>query len=266
MNGFFICIVLIGIVITGVSLMLILADKSRNHDYRLDLGQKREALVETIEDAETLVEELNRFSDYVVTQCEQKQMEVKCEVQRADSLMGQLSAASAILESKLARVRSQAVPFSPDASAAGQTDADAESAENSTSFNTGSRFKEDSDSTVPHPVSAMPHTGSNVVAGPRHVPATVRTIRRPLPVKNGTDGLEPALPTSYGMEKGSGAATEPDGKNPAAQDRGRVVMLDARRMEALQLAKKGMTHVEIAKALNMGKGEIELIARIGSGS
>ncbi len=265
MNGFFICIVLIGIVITGVSLMLILADKSRNHDYRLDLGQKREALVDTIEDAETLVEELNRFSDYVVTQCEKKQMEVKCEVQRADSLMGQLSAASAVLESKLAQVRT-AGPLSHGASMAGQTVADADSSDAGMPINADSRFKEVSDANVPHPVLALSHAGSTIATSPPHVPGTVRTIRRPLPAGRVMDGLEPSTQTSAGMAKVSGDTVDPPGKDPVAQERGRVVMLDARRMEALQLAKKGMTHVEIAKALNMGKGEIELIARIGSGS
>lgn len=54
--------------------------------------------------------------------------------------------------------------------------------------------------------------------------------------------------------------------NNGMLSRGRVLTLDARRSEALRLAKGGMTHAEIARSLHLGKGEIELITRVGSGT
>ena len=241
MTGFFLSIVLIGIIITGVSLVMILADKSRGHDYRVDLGQKRETLVETIEDAETLVDELNRFSDYVVTRCEQTKAEIELEVQRAETIMGQLSAASTAIESNGLPVahgsKNEPVPVSL---------ADRPSV-------SGSQEK---------PEGMTGVRSGKAVPVPVHVPGTVRTIRKPMTVEENPDLRETA------GEQRNDVAVEIEKPHPeeVSRDRGKVVDLDARRMEALRLAQKGMTHVEIAKTLHMGKGEIELIARIGSGS
>ena len=63
------------------------------------------------------------------------------------------------------------------------------------------------------------------------------------------------------------AATAPVGQTGnGVASRGRVLTLDARRSEALRLATGGMTHAEIARSLHLGKGEIELITRVGSGT
>lgn len=92
--------------------------------------------------------------------------------------------------------------------------------------------------------------------------------------------LEAVLASQSGREmadKPSAGTSQPERERPvpgeAAVDtekraqpiapRGRVLTLDARRAEALRLARTGVTHAEIARTLRLGKGEIELIARMG---
>ena len=47
--------------------------------------------------------------------------------------------------------------------------------------------------------------------------------------------------------------------------KGKVIPFDVKKHEAIKLCKEGMENAEIARLLNMGKGEIELISRISQG-
>ncbi len=88
---FFVCIVIIGIIFSGVSLVLVFVEKNKDTDYRADLSDRKNTLIETIEDAETLVAELNRFSGYIVEQCEEKQTELAVVMSEADTLIRQMT-------------------------------------------------------------------------------------------------------------------------------------------------------------------------------
>ena len=187
MTGFFVAIILLGSFITAIALVLLVVEKSRERDYRLDVTERRDRLVDVMDDADLLVEELNRFADYTVTTCEQKRLEVETVLHRADTLVSQVSAASASLEA--------------------------------------------------------------VLAGARAVTSTPRTAIVP-------DGTTPVAKTP-------GTSLVADAKPAMA---GRVIPLDVRRAEALRLARTGVNHADIARALQMGKGEVELITRMGSGS
>lgn len=76
MTAFYVSIILVGILIVLMSLICILHDKKTAHDYRTDLDRKKSELMEVIEDAEVLLDELNRFSDYILNKIDDKNKEI----------------------------------------------------------------------------------------------------------------------------------------------------------------------------------------------
>jgi len=181
MTVFYTCIIFIGIGITVFSLILMLYEKKRLHDYRSDLKEKKDQIISVIEDAEELIDEMNRFSDYAVTQIEEKNNALLDTIAKADLMIQKLKTPAT----------DQALPVEPES---------AESAVYDESSIT-KIIEED-----------KPHD---------------------------------------------------ENKNSAYQMKGKVLTFDVKRREIIKLARAGMESTEIARILNCGKGEIELIARMG---
>ncbi len=180
MEAFFICIILIGSGITLFAFFLMLAEKRRLHDYRTDVKEKKEDLIKVIEDAEELVSEMNRFSDYVVTQIEEKHARLTDSIKEADLRVDLL--------------------------------------------------------TSPEEVKEVQKVA--LIAAPLYDQMSIEKI------------IEEEKPTEPENDMSSGR-------------KGKVLTFDVKRREILKLAKMGLDSTEIARLLNCGKGEIELIARMG---
>ncbi|MDI9513756.1 MAG: hypothetical protein QM224_01555, partial [Bacillota bacterium] len=84
MTVFFTCITLVGSGIVLFSLLLMLAEKRRIHDYRKDAAEKKDDLIQVIEDAELLIEEMNKFSVYAVSKLEEKSDMLNQTIHEAD--------------------------------------------------------------------------------------------------------------------------------------------------------------------------------------
>lgn len=172
MTAFFICIILIGILIAGIAMVWMVIEKKNMRDYRLDLDERRHDLERVIEDAEQLLNELNDFSDYVVNNLENKQQSLETAVRTLDERLELLS---------------QLKDIDPEVSG-------------------GETFS-------------------------------------PVSEQNFND-LGTEAPDIQPVKKG------------------KVIPLDVKKREVIKLYKSGMDSTEIAKMLNMGKGEIELISRM----
>ena len=68
--------------------------RKRLHDYRVDIKERKDELIRVIEDAEELISEMNRFSDFAVTRIEEKNnvlldtvAEADLKIQRLDALI-----------------------------------------------------------------------------------------------------------------------------------------------------------------------------------
>ena len=181
MTVFFTCIIFIGIVLTVFSLILMLYEKKRLHDYRSDLKEKKDQLISVIEDAEELIEEMNRFSDYAVTQIEEKNKVLMDTIAKADLMIQKLQSES-----------------------------------------------------MDQPLTDEPVSIEYAVYDESSI----------------TKILEEEKPYD-------------ENKNSAYQMKGKVLTFDVKRREIIKLARAGMESTEIARILNCGKGEIELIARMG---
>lgn len=175
MTAFYICIILIGVLMIGVAMIWMVIDKKKARDYRLDLDERRHELQQAIEDAEQLLDELNNFSNYIVTRMEEKQQDVEDVVNLVDEKLD--------LFDQLKDVYLEV----------SASDAELTMVNNATevSLNTDELFDQ--------PVSAI---------------------------------------------------------------KGKIIPFDEKKRAAIKLCQDGMDSTEIAKMLNMGKGEIELISRM----
>lgn len=181
MTVFFTCIIFVGIGLIVFSLILMLYEKKRLHDYRGDLKEKKDQLIRVIEDAEELIEEMNRFSDYAVTQIEEKNNVLLDTIAKADLMIQKLKSTAT----------NQTLPSEQE------------------------------------PPLAAVYDESSI-----------------------TKILEEDKPYI-------------ENRNSTYQNKGKVLTFDVKRREIIKLARTGMDSTEIARILNCGKGEIELIARMG---
>lgn len=181
MDVFFTCIIFVGSGLTIFAFLLILYEKNRLHDYRGDLKEKKDELIKVIEDAEELISEMNRFSDYTVTQIEEKNSVLLDTLAEADLKIMQI------------------------------------------------------DSMIMEEVSVSEHELASVSIYDED--SVTKIIEEEKPKNNE--------------------------KIPSHVGKGKVLTFDLKRREIIKLAKAGIESTEIARILNCGKGEIELIARMG---
>lgn len=174
MSVFFACIILIGSSVAIIALFMILAEKRRQYDYRQEAGEKKDELIKVIEDAELLIDEMNKFSDFVVSSFEQKNLDLKNTLKEADLRI----------------------------------------------------------ETVNGALNSLPEGSAEVYPGLfEKAPEEERDI---------SSVIESQL-----------------------QKKGKVIPFDVKRREIIKLSKSGLDSTQIARILNMGKGEIELIAKMG---
>ncbi len=87
MVGFYSSIIFIGILLIVVSFIWIVFDRKNAFDSELRMDEKKAELIRIIRDAEMMVEELNKFSDYVVTQIGEKNAEMNTRFKEAEKLI-----------------------------------------------------------------------------------------------------------------------------------------------------------------------------------
>jgi DNA-binding NarL/FixJ family response regulator len=176
MTAFFVCIILIGIIIVGIAMVWIVIERKNSRDYRLDIDERRYELQQAIEDAEQLLNELNNFSDYIVNRMEEKQQEIESVINSASE----------------------------------KTDLYENTSEQALNINQFMKKSNDVVSEV-----------SDITENKQENPAELTQSKK-----------------------------------------GKIISFDAKKREVLNLYKKGIGSTDIARMLNMGKGEIELISRI----
>lgn len=91
MNQFYVCIIFIGIMLILVSLGMIAYDRKKGYDYSTKLIDKKEELEAIISDADQMINEMNKFSDYIVTQMELKNEEMSTSLKVFEEKYNQLN-------------------------------------------------------------------------------------------------------------------------------------------------------------------------------
>jgi len=183
MTAFFVCIILIGIILVAVSIVWMVIERKNNRDYRLEIDEKRYELQQLLEDSDQLLNELNIFSGYIVSRMEEKQEAIEEALKSADERLALFSNLDEIPADPISNM--EKIPKSPDQD-----------------------FEEIKENVVP---------------------------------------------------------IEDEVNKTLLQKKGKIIPFDVKKREVIKLQRNGMDDAEIAKLLNMGKGEIELISRISQG-
>lgn len=194
MVGFYSSIIFIGIILIVVSLIWILFDKKEALDTELRIDEKKAELLKIISDAEIMLEELNKISDYVVTRIEEKNNEMDLKFIEAEKLIDTL--------------RNEMASLNP---------LQEEVVKDSLNLNINHKLTKTDE--IPKVETAKENTDEDL------------------------EGLNKDI-----KEDTSASIIEDN-----------VVSINSKHDEVIMLAKKGLNETEIARKLNIGKGEIQLI-------
>jgi hypothetical protein len=186
----------IGIMLIVVSLIWIVFDRSKAYDTELRIDEKKAELVRIISDAEMMVEELNKFSDYVVTQIGEKNSEMSDRFKEFESLIDAMRLEAGCCYDNL-KVHNEVIGNS-------------------------------------YPVSV------------KHTFIDANMTKR-------SDVVPEISEESYVPSVKSGKG------NSQTKVKDKVIPINSKHNEVIMLAQKGLNETEIARKLNMGKGEIQLI-------
>lgn len=192
MSGFYVSLIFVGIMLVTVSLVLIFLDRKNIFVFRKNMEETKRELVEIINDAEQMIDELNRFSDYIVTQMDLKSDELNRNIKEAENRIRDLCAkADQTIESAVPEQVLQPAATEPE----------------------------------------QQQEAEGIIA-----PSTVNT----------------AASAAAAYSRGNAKAEH-------ARKRDKIIPFNSRYAEVLRLSGEGMKELDIAKNLNMGKGEVELI-------
>jgi hypothetical protein len=211
MNQFYVSLIFLGIILIIFSLIWVVLDKKNVFSFIKSFDVKKQELVEIINDAEQMIEELNKFSDYIVTQMDVKNEELQANLKQAE------------LEIKILSQKAQAV---------GLIEVEAAGLEKVTAaeFNSAIAVNGRSTDTMSIPYEPLFKYNSDFV------------------IEN--------------MDFDNNNAKAASGARTAAKKSEKVIQINNKFTEVLKLSENGLDNLDIAKKLNMGKGEIELILGI----
>ncbi|MGI6669443.1 MAG: DUF6115 domain-containing protein [Acetivibrionales bacterium] len=192
MNGFYVSMIFLGMLFVVFSLVCLFLDKKKVFEFFKSFENKKKELVEIINDAEQMIEELNKFSDYIVNQIDLKNEQLNKSLKDTEAKIHQLS-------EKAAAIGGSA----------------------SVSIDT---------------------TAINVKRQKAHAGLRALVSQPPIRKVNSKNEMDDSV--SNTQETGT---------------KDKVVPFHSKYSEVLRLYREGMGNLDIAKSLNIGKGEVELI-------
>jgi hypothetical protein len=91
LNQPFFSMIFLGIMLIAVSVIWIHIDRKRFESYEKRMDRKKDELMAIISDADEMVDELNRFSNYIVTQLDIKNEEVLNNIKKYDQKLSSIN-------------------------------------------------------------------------------------------------------------------------------------------------------------------------------
>ena len=215
MNSFYVSMIFIGIILILVSLIWVAFEKKSSFSLLNRMEEKKQDMVSIISDAEQMIEELNKFSDYIVTQMDVKNEELSDNLKKADEEISQL-------RERIAEQMAE-VPQKTELPNENIKEVNTEVA--SVMVVNGSSLEE-----VQNKSEQFAMQKSDLI---------IESV-----------AYEQRIPNNYQFKR------QPIRKNE------KIIPINNRYKEVIRLSNDGFNDTEIAKKLNMGKGEIQLIMEL----
>jgi len=213
MNGFYVSLIFLGIILVAFSLLCIFLDKKKVFTFAKNFDEKKQQLVEVMNDAEQMIDELNKFSDYIVNQVDLKNEELNKNIKFAEERVNALSGRARVVCNEI----------------------------------TDATIKENED-----------EYGLSGLEAASVINSGVQTEMNGIPIAEAVNGSVVDRTSASGsnvpyVQSGCDYTAVP------LKKREKVVPINNKYSEVLRLSGEGMQSLEIAKRLNLGKGEVELI-------
>lgn len=232
MNGFYVSMIFFGILLVLVSLLFIALDKKRVFNFTRSFDDKKQQLTEILNDAELMIEELNKFSDYIVNQMDLKNEELNKNLKIAEDKVLALGE----------RVRVMSVDSYTSAAVNPAADG----------------------SSVQPPVSAIQASGQiNRAVSAYKQEALENDKQSENDMVNETEASE-ATGSRIVTQAAAHQEKAVETVSPPLKKKDKVIPLRNKYSEVIRLSQQGMESIDIARGLNMGKGEVELIIGLRS--
>ena len=242
----FFMILVFGLLIVSISIFLIVRDNRKGTELLQIAETEKGELLSIIEDAELMVDELNNFSDYVITQIEKKNTEVDQQLTILDEKLKRA------VETQV-RLDISGTPVDPVAQVNSVAQADPVAQINSVA-QADPVAQVNSDM---HIAQAGAYKELSANDGDKPIrykdKAVYRIKRRNKSVSND----EKSVINIKVLNKEE--AVVKSVQRPAV-----LTVNDKKCASVLKYSEDGMSETEIAKALNIGKGEVELILELKS--
>ena len=218
MNQFYVSFIFIGIALVVFSLTLILLDKKKAFNFLKNFDEKKQELIDIINDAEQMIEELNKFSDYIVTQMDFKNEELSNNLKKADEQLENLAQkAQELCNAELPQVM--------------------ENVNKVTVLKEENNIKKETGFFI---------NGSHKDAISKYKESLIK-INNILLEKSELENIDQVY--------------EQIQKSPVNNTE-KLLPMNLRHHEVVRLYKSGLSEIEIAKKLGMGKGEVQLILEV----
>lgn len=234
---FHISIMFVGILLMVISLVWIAFDKKKQLDDKEVLQEKKEMLVSVISDAELMIEELNNISDYLVSHIDKKRQEVVNTVKEADE---KIKAAKDIEVKEI-------------------TDKEIKSA-------AGKKIKEIIDKEIKSVVDKKIKT--IIIEKIKEAADKEIEIIKEEKVSNEidkvyfTESKELLIDGENTIFRNVLSEDINKSLSNKIESKRKIVSANSKYKEVISLSQSGLNETQIAKKLNMGKGEIQLVLGI----
>ena len=233
MSHFYISVIIIGLVLIIASLVWVIYDKKKSVGYVYEMEEKKAELENTIEDAEEMIMEMNKFYDYIVTQIDSRNKQLKSKINEFNKETGNKNTVNNIEENET-------------------EDKVIDRSKNKGTKIAGYKAEvvlenEVENTKVVKPDRKEEYNVDYKVANELEVEEDRSKYK---------NSHENNVYTIKDLIKNATKYTAQNSMENSVQD---TIPLNPKQIEVLKLATEGLNETEIAKKMNIGKGEVQLI-------
>jgi len=240
MNGFFTTIILCTILLSLFLIFLFYRKINKS------VALKKRELAEIISEADEMLQELNRFSDYIVGQMETKSQELNKNLKQAEEKISAMS-------DRLKQLDNIASEISNRTLVSGCGNLLGVNSENLP-------MKQANEAKIAENVAVNGYKYGFAAAAANY--AKVSSISTGGAGKNDRKVSVAASFSAENSPSVSNKRMEVSGSGIAVRDNNKVIPINKKYNEVIKLSNEGMNSLDIAKSLNMGLGEVELVLEL----